>query len=299
LIRICSEDLLISRLAFLETLNSLLSSGEATGVFTNEEIEPLLTPIREMMREEGGYRTPYDFFVSRVKKYLHIILCMDPGHHAFLYRCESNPALYSKCAVIWMGEWRTSTLKVIPTLMEGVKELVGYNVENENDDDDEDHYKHGDGKRGEGKGGEGKSSRNAPISKKKVTKAEGDALIETILSIHSSSAAYGATPKDYIVFLQTWHSLYDTKRAEVLRELGHLEAGLSKLDTATEVVNDLRSNAVTQEKDLRVAQAAADRAMDEISKALAGASDRRQEVGEITRTVADNQSKTPERKREI
>jgi dynein heavy chain 2 len=176
--------------------------------------------------------------------------------------------------------------------MEGVKDLVGCTVDNEEEDDD-DHNSKYDSKR------DGKREESKSQGKRKVTKAEGDALIENILSIHASSSAYGATPKDYIVFLQTWQKLYDTKKAEVLRELGHLEAGLSKLDTATEVVNDLRTNAVTQEKDLRVAQAAADKAMDEISKALAGASDRRQEVGDIKRTVDDNESKTQERKREI
>jgi hypothetical protein len=40
----------------LETLNSLLSAGEAPGLYTTEELEPLLAPLRERMLEEGKCR---------------------------------------------------------------------------------------------------------------------------------------------------------------------------------------------------------------------------------------------------
>lgn len=54
-----------------------------------------------------------------------------------------------------------------------------------------------------------------------------------------------------------------------------------------------------QKKDLAVAQAAADRAMEEISKALSSATERRSEVDNVKRTVAENEQKTQERKGEI
>ena len=120
-----------------------------------------------------------------------------------------------------------------------------------------------------------------------------------VLAIHGSCEKLGATPRDYMAFLRVWHGLHQQKRQELLRDLGHLEAGLSKLESAAEVVSDLRTNAVQQQKDLNVAQTAADRAMEEISKALAGASDRRNEVAEVKRTVADNEAKTHARKGEI
>ena len=75
-----------------------------------------------------------------------------------------------------------------------------------------------------------------------------------------------------------------------------MDAGLYKLDSASTVVNDLRTNAVQSQKDLAVAQTAADRAMDEISRALASSSDRRNEVIEIRKTVAQNEAETNERK---
>jgi dynein heavy chain 2 len=63
----------------LETINSLLSSGEVPGLYTHEELEPMLAPLKEIMMEEDvDFRTPYDFFVSRVQKNLHVLLAMDP-----------------------------------------------------------------------------------------------------------------------------------------------------------------------------------------------------------------------------
>jgi hypothetical protein len=56
--------------AVLETLNSLLSAGEVPGLYTHEELESLLAPLRELSAEDGRYRTVYDFFVSRVKRYV-------------------------------------------------------------------------------------------------------------------------------------------------------------------------------------------------------------------------------------
>jgi len=39
--------------SILETVNSLLSSGEVPGLYTHEELEPLLAPLKDLMGEEG------------------------------------------------------------------------------------------------------------------------------------------------------------------------------------------------------------------------------------------------------
>lgn len=298
--------------AMLEIVNSLLSAGEVPGLYDNQELEPLLAPLRELMRQEAEvFRTPYDYFVSRVKKYLHIALCVDPQHPKFLYRCESNPALYAQCAVMWIGEWRTQSLKTIPLLLEGVKDLIEESAEGGGDGeeakgggDDNEGKSGGDGKDGEeGKNSGGRSRRGRDRARDGGADSplpSADDLVETLLAIHKSCITQlGATPGDYISFLKLWFHLYTLKKHELKSELGHLEAGLFKLDSAGEIVNDLRTNAVQQQKDLIVAQAAADRAMDEISKALSGATERRREVQDIKVTVAENEVTTKERKAEI
>ena len=155
------EDFHITNEAILEVINSLLSAGEVPGMYTHEELEPMLSPLREKMREEGtSFRTPYEFFVSRVKRYLHVVLCMDPGHPKFLYRCESNPALYAQCAVQWIGEWRSSTLKQIPSLMDGIKDLIGVKDKKQGDEEEEEEEKNGTRSESKASRNESKASRN-------------------------------------------------------------------------------------------------------------------------------------------
>jgi dynein heavy chain 2 len=231
---------------------------------------------------------------------MHIALCMDPGHPQFLYRCESNPALYGQCTVLWMNEWRSNTLRLIPTLLDGISDLVAVDSHHGNDGSNESKEGGVDVRRGEGK--EAETKRQDSFNDEVIRASDSDRLLEMLISIHSSCVAMpgslvpGATPRDFFAFLKAWHSLCVTKEEELRRELGHLDKGLSKLDSATEVVHDLKTNAHQQEKDLRVAQSAADRAMDEISKALSSATDRRNEVGDIRVSVTENETKTQERK---
>ncbi len=99
--------------------------------------------------------------------------------------------------------------------------------------------------------------------------------------------------------LKTRYALYGSKKDEVSFELGHLQAGSNKLESAAAIVNDLRTNAVQQKHDLKIAQTAVDRAMDDITKALGTANERKIEVAEVKKVVATNEEKTIIRKREI
>lgn len=50
---------------FLELINSLLSAGEVPGLYTPEELEPLLGPLRDMLSEENFRGTVAQFFANR------------------------------------------------------------------------------------------------------------------------------------------------------------------------------------------------------------------------------------------
>ena len=50
---------------FLELINSLLSAGEVPGLYTPEELEPLLTSLREQMSESGFRGTMASYYASR------------------------------------------------------------------------------------------------------------------------------------------------------------------------------------------------------------------------------------------
>lgn len=107
------EDYQLVSPEFLQLVNSLLSSGEVPGLYTSDEIEPLLVNLADEMRQIGGYRSLYDFFVARVRQNLRIILSLDFSHPLYELNCANNPALYTRCAVVWMKQWSEESLKTV------------------------------------------------------------------------------------------------------------------------------------------------------------------------------------------
>jgi len=65
------------------------------------------------MSAQYEYKTTFEFFVSRVKKNLRIVLSLDYTHPKFVQNCASNPALYSKCNIVWCEGWTRDALLTV------------------------------------------------------------------------------------------------------------------------------------------------------------------------------------------
>ncbi|KAK7078013.1 hypothetical protein SK128_012525 [Halocaridina rubra] len=102
---------------FLEVINSLLMAGEVPGLYTPEELDPLLMPLKDEAANEGFRGSQFAYFASRVLKNLHIALIMDCSNQDFSVQCESNPALYKQCTVLWMEGWSQDTMVQIPSML--------------------------------------------------------------------------------------------------------------------------------------------------------------------------------------
>lgn len=96
--------------SFLELINSLLSAGEVPGLYTPEELEPLLGPLRDLASQDGFRGTLVSYFASRVLRNLHIALIMDSSSKNFTANCESNPAFYKNCSFQWMQGWSRESM---------------------------------------------------------------------------------------------------------------------------------------------------------------------------------------------
>jgi len=109
--------------SFLESINSLLSTGDVPGIWTNEELEPLLAPLKEEWAASQGRggtaRTPFEYFVQQVRERLKIVLSMDAKHPHFLPYCAANPALFSCTTMLWLDEWSQQSKTVICQQMLG------------------------------------------------------------------------------------------------------------------------------------------------------------------------------------
>ena len=96
------------------------------GLHSPEELEPLLAPLKEQMREDGHHKTTYDFFVSRVQRNLHVALCMvrlvlmfkSPSYRHHLWACIT-------CACHFMKQQSYFSLHLFPRVQGGNRSAPG------------------------------------------------------------------------------------------------------------------------------------------------------------------------------
>ena len=64
----------------------------------------------------------YQLFIDRVQKNLKIAISLDFTNPDFDKNCASNPALFTKCDIIWMNPWTDASMR---TLFENeLKEVI-------------------------------------------------------------------------------------------------------------------------------------------------------------------------------
>uniref|UniRef100_A0A3Q1HTI5 Cytoplasmic dynein 2 heavy chain 1 n=1 Tax=Anabas testudineus TaxID=64144 RepID=A0A3Q1HTI5_ANATE len=263
------EDYQFVHSAFLEMVNSLLSSGEVPGLYTPEELEPLLSSLKDAASQDGFTGPLYNYFSYRIQQNLHIVLIMDCSNSNFTINCESNPAFYRKCSVQWMEGWSESSMKKIPELLLAKTEGAG-GEENERE-----------------KGTKGKSS------------GKNTYLCRLFLMVHESCREHGATPSQYMAFLHVYTALYSRKQSQLTTRQQHLQAGVSKLNEAKALVDELKRRAAEQSALLKTKQQEADSALQEITSSMQNASDQKTEMEKIKGKMAHEVSKIEERKAKI
>jgi dynein heavy chain len=100
---------------FLETINSILSTGEVPGLFAKDEMMAMTADIRlHFLRERPGKEETPDnlkqYFTDCVRDNLHIILCMSPMNAKFPVRARKFPGLVSSPTIDWFLAWPEEAL---------------------------------------------------------------------------------------------------------------------------------------------------------------------------------------------
>ncbi|KAF7660832.1 hypothetical protein LDENG_00274280 [Lucifuga dentata] len=111
---------------FLEDINNMLNSGEVPSLFEKDELEAVLSATRPKAKEagisEGNRDEVFQFFISRVREKLHIVLCMSPVGDAFRSRCRMFPSLVNCCTIDWFVQWpREALLSVSQVFFQNIE----------------------------------------------------------------------------------------------------------------------------------------------------------------------------------
>ncbi|CAG9860518.1 unnamed protein product [Phyllotreta striolata] len=116
-------DTQITQEEFLEDINGLLNSGEVPNLYEAEEQQKAIIGCTNAAKEAGldetNRDTVFNFFISRVRSKLHLVICMSPVGEAFRRRCRMFPSLVNCCTIDWFEKWpREALLSVAETELE-------------------------------------------------------------------------------------------------------------------------------------------------------------------------------------
>lgn len=98
---------------FLVSINDLLSSGEISDLFNEEDLEGIVNNVRAAVKGEGivdNKDNCWKFYLDRVRKNLHMSLCFSPVGDAFRNRSRKFPALINCTVIDWFHPWPEEAL---------------------------------------------------------------------------------------------------------------------------------------------------------------------------------------------
>ena len=94
-------------------LNDMLSSGYIPDLYTPDDTDNIINAIRPEVKAAGlmdSRDNNWNFFIDRVRKNLHTVLCMSPVGPNMRNRCRKFPALTSCTVIDWFHSWPTEAL---------------------------------------------------------------------------------------------------------------------------------------------------------------------------------------------
>ena len=110
------NDAQINNDKILEDINNLLNSGEVPNIFPADERQKLEKNLIDMYGENNvtiSINDVWKTFVERVRKSLHIVLCMSPIGEALKVWCRKFPGLVNNCTIDWFEQWSGVALKSV------------------------------------------------------------------------------------------------------------------------------------------------------------------------------------------
>eukprot|EP00835_Amoeboradix_gromovi_P001556 NODE_73_length_23464_cov_0.600171.p1 type:complete len:4313 gc:universal NODE_73_length_23464_cov_0.600171:23064-10126(-) len=225
---------------YLGIINNILTNGEIPGLFLKDEILTICNDVRMHMKKESPIivdtnENLYTFFIERVMKNLHVILCFSPVGDKFRQRSLKFPGLISGCTLDWFNKWPQAALMAVsskflsPVALKCTEEV-----------------------------------KNSAIGFIAMVHQDIQLMCDSYLSTFRRKVYL--TPKSYLSFLNSFIKMYSKKLNHVGSMAERMNVGLSKLNEAASSVAILQQELTFKEKELLVASKEADLVLQEVTE---------------------------------
>ncbi|KAF5218447.1 dynein heavy chain [Trypanosoma cruzi] len=201
----------------LEDVNNILNSGEVPSLFTPDEREKRVSACLEAAQERGisDRDDVYNFFISRVRDNMHIVLCMSPVGDTFRTRCRQFPSLTNCCVIDWFDEWPKEALL-------GVAQRL---------------FEDADG---------GESNQLLPILAPLCVDIHTTVIRVAHEYWEELRRRYYITPTSYLEFIELYKALYSEQRTVLEEQLSRVVNGKQKMKETDETIAKMKEEIETK-----------------------------------------------------
>ncbi|XP_018579489.1 cytoplasmic dynein 2 heavy chain 1 [Anoplophora glabripennis] len=111
------EDHHLAKEQNLNKINLLISSGEIPGLYSSAELESLIKILKDEYDREDFDGTLLQYFSERIKKQLHVTICLDVRNENLSNIIETCPSLSQNSSILWKPDWSINTIAEIPKML--------------------------------------------------------------------------------------------------------------------------------------------------------------------------------------
>uniref|UniRef100_A0A4W6EWQ5 Dynein axonemal heavy chain 11 n=1 Tax=Lates calcarifer TaxID=8187 RepID=A0A4W6EWQ5_LATCA len=206
---------------FLVLINDMLASGDIPDLFSDEEVDTIVTSIRMELRGLGLIDTRdncWSFFIERIRRQLKVVLCFSPVGFTLRTRARKFPALVNCTAIDWFHPWPQLALQSVSCTF--IEKIPGLEP-------------------------------NVRASISEFISYAHTSVNEVSVKYQQNEKHFNyTTPKSFLEFMKLYDNLLGKKRTELTQKMERLENGLQKLQSTASQVEDLKAKLAVQEVEL-------------------------------------------------
>uniref|UniRef100_A0A803VXV6 Dynein axonemal heavy chain 17 n=1 Tax=Ficedula albicollis TaxID=59894 RepID=A0A803VXV6_FICAL len=251
---------------FLVLVNDFLASGEIPDLFPDDEVENIISSVRNEVRARGlldSRENCWSFFIERVRRRLKVVLCLSPVGPRLRLCSRRFPALAACSTMDSFQPWPRQALESVSRrflrdmdTLQVIKDSIS------------------------------KFMAHVHISVNEVSR----------LYLSNEHRYNYTTPKSFLEQIKLYQSLLLKKDLELKAKMERLESGLEKLKSTSAQVDELKAKLAAQEVELKQKNEDADRLIqvvgletEKVSRKKAVADEEERKVALITQEVEQKQ----------